>query len=243
MVSFIKRFKSIFPPILTMVIITVLAVFAVYRTIEGTTISNFTDFITFLASFFPVILVAVAAIFLQAKNRSLPAHLVLLLGVISYANAGSNFVNALLSFSFRDFSFAVNPFQLDLIIGVIIFLYLGFYVLSCLFSAEDKPQVKSSVVWGSLLLAFSYFYLRMGLQSAIIIILPAFVALLFGSQIATVLLLIAGVVAVPFHFLLEIIDGDILAQPFSYWLFTAFAILLLILGVKGLIDLLRKKAD
>jgi hypothetical protein len=243
MVGFIKKFKSFFPSVITFVIITILALFAVYRTVDGAIFNNFIDFLAFLRDFFPIILVASAAIFLQAKNRSLPAHLVLLLGVIFYANAGSNFIRALLSFSFSNFEFAVNPFTVNMLVGVLIFLYLGFYILSCLFALEDKPEVKSSAVWGSVILAFSYFYFRFGLQSAMIIILPAFVALLFGSQVATVLLLIAGVVSVPFEVIIEILDGNILAQPFSYWIFTAFAVLLLVLGVKGLIGLLKKKSN
>lgn len=189
-----------------------------------------------LAFLAPILLVAISAIGLELKKLSLASHLVLL--ITSFLSAGRQFVLAVTSFNFSTFSFDMT-FSLELIINLIIFVYLALMILSFILSKEGKFNLASSDVLTAAMIAFVFFFFRDGFSGAVLKILPPLIALGFGSKLFAVVLLLAGVIDVPFRFLDILFNGNLLDQPLSYFLFTAIAIYLIIGAVKATLKYLK----
>lgn len=228
MVNFVRNFKNYFKGVVSLVIVAVLAALAVYQAVSGVN-----GFFPIFTSFLPIFLIAAAAIWLEFKGKSFPAHLVLLLG--PYANYGSQFFRALLSFRLQpEIGWETSPLDFQLIIGLLAFLYLLLFVISSLFDGAGKTKLVSSPVWLPIFLVFAFLYLTGSLSAAIIGVMPAFAALLFASPLAAGLLLLASVVSVPFDAIDLILNGSLGQVPFSYWIFVLFSIFIIFLTVKVL---------
>lgn len=223
---FIKRFKNMFSHPVTTIIVILLTIYTLYMNIGGQNIFDR------LASLLPVLLVAIAIIGLQLKKQSLASHLILLF--TSFLQSGKSFIDTLLSFSLSDFSFSM-PWTLELIIQAIIFIYLLLYVLSFVLDGKSKFRLDSSPVLTSAMIAFIFFFFRDGFNGAVLKIVPAMIALMFGSELFAIVLLLAGVIDVPFNALSKLIENTLFDQSLSYYLFAAFAIYLMIGAIKGII--------
>lgn len=224
--NFIKRFKNMFShPVITIIVI-ILTIYTLYMNIGGQNIFDR------LASLLPVLLVAIAIICLQLKKQSLASHLILLF--TSFLQSGKTFIDTLFSFSTSAFSFSM-PWTLELIIQAIIFMYLILYVLSFILDGQSKFRLDSSPVLTSVMVAFIFFFFRDGFSEAILKIVPAIIALMFGSELFAIVLLLAGVIDVPFNVLSKLIENTLFNQSLSYYVFAFFAIYLMIGAIKGII--------
>jgi len=226
--NFFKNFKNLLSESVTTLVIAIIAVYVLVTNFGG--IDNLW---LFLAAFVPLVLVLLAVLGLQMSKKSMAAHTVLLITL--FLGAGRAFLLAITSFDFGSFSFSAN-FSLELIINSIIFVYLALVVLSGLLTNEFKGGLGSSPVVMSALIAFLFFFFRDGFSGAVLKILPPVIALMFGSPFYAIVLLLAGVADVPFRFLDVLFNGDLLASPISYFLFTAFAFYLIYGAVKGLLS-------
>ncbi|MCR3906258.1 MAG: hypothetical protein NUK62_04435 [Tenericutes bacterium] len=227
--GFIKNFRNLFPRFLTTILVIVIALVAVY--FGTSTAGNIWDQ---LQSFLPILLVAIAAVGLQFHGKSLAAHLVLL--ITSFLGAGRQFIYVITSFEISSFTFT-GTFTLELIISVIIFIYLVLIILSNVLDDQFKVKLESTPVLTAAIIAFIFFFFRSGFTVAVMKILPAIVALLFGSQLFGLVLLLAGVIDVPFDLLDVLFNGNLLAEPISYWIFTAIGIYLVVGAILGILKL------
>ena len=228
--NWIKNFKNLFAPIVTTIIVIAITIYTLSQNIGGSNIFER------LESVFPVILVIIAVIGMQLAKQSLAAHLILLFTV--YLQSGTALINAITSFDFQSFSFGVT-WTIPLIINAVIFVYLLLYVLSFVFDNKAKFKLESGPVVISAIIAFVFFFLRDGFSVAVLKIVPAIIALMFGSELFAIVLLLAGVIDVPFDLIAKIIDGIILEQTLGYFLFTAFAFYLIYGAIKGIIQHLK----
>lgn len=228
--NWIKNFKNLFAPIVTTIIVIAITIYTLTQNIGGSNIFER------LESVFPVILVIIAVIGMQLAKQSLAAHLILLF--TAYLQSGTALINAITSFDFQSFSFGVT-WTIPLIINAVIFVYLLLYVLSFVFDNKAKFKLESGPVVISAIIAFVFFFLRDGFSVAVLKIVPAIIALMFGSELFAIVLLLAGVIDVPFDLIAKIIDGVILEQTLGYFLFTAFAFYLIYGAIKGIIKHLQ----
>jgi len=232
MLNWIKNFKTAFPKEIVTIMVVSISVFAVYLSINtGGTIW------LLLASLAPIFLVAGAAIGLELSGKSLAAHLVLFL--TAYLSFGTAFVNAISSFDFSSMEFASN-FPLELIVGFVIFVYLLFMIVSHLLSGNVGAKYTKTPIVTSAIIAFSYFFIRSGFSVAVLKIAPPVVALLFGGNLFAIMLLLAGVAEMPFVLVDNVIKGNLLSQPISYFIFTAFGLYLAYGATMGIIKSLKK---
>ncbi len=226
--NFVKGFKNVIPSMIQTIIIVLLAGLTVGYAID----SNGSIWQT-LAILLPVLLVAVAVIGLELKGMRLASYLVLL--ITSFLGAGRLFILTITSFDFSTFSFNMS-FTVELILNVIIFLYLALMIISYGLSEKQTFKLESSDVFISALIAFLFFFFRDGFSTAVLKILPAIIALGFGSKLFAIVLLLAGIIDVPFNLLHIIFNGDLFQQPLYYFIFTAFAIYLIIGALKGILS-------
>ncbi|GEM_PF-879450 len=235
MIKWIRNFKKLINENIVKIIVVLAALVAIYYTVDTSS-----TFLNLLKTLFPILLVAIAAIGLQFKGKSLAAHLVLLMTY--YLSAAGTMVYALTSFDFASMSFSGN-FSLQMIIGFVFFVYLLIYILSFVLSGNTKSGFKKTAVVTSAIIAFSYFFLRSGFSVAALKLIPPIIALYFGMDLFAIMLLLAGVIDVPFEFLNRIFDNaaSLSSQPISYYLFVAFGLYLAYGATLGLIKHLRKE--
>ena len=228
--KWLKNFKNFFPPVITTIIVIAITLYTLSQNVGGSNIFER------LESILPIILVSIAVIGMQLANQSLAAHLILLLAV--YLQAGTDLVGALTSFDFQSMSFGVT-WSIPLVVNAVIFVYLLLYVLSFVLDGQAKFRLQNGPVVTSAIIAFIFFFLRDGFSGAVLKIIPAIIALMFGSDLFAIVLLLAGVIDVPFDLIGKIVDGVILEQTIGYFLFTAFALYLVYGATKGIIKHLK----
>ncbi|MBN2300541.1 MAG: hypothetical protein JXC31_05075 [Acholeplasmataceae bacterium] len=234
MINSIKKFRDQFDDSMMKVIVVFVSLIAIFYTVStGSTIWNL------FKTLFPVLLVALAAIGLQYKGKSLAAHLVLIMTY--YLGAARTMLNALTSFNFASMSFG-SGFSIEMIVGFIIFVYLLIYILSFVFNNDTKSEFKKSAVVTSAIIAFTYFFLRSGFNVAVLKLIPPIIALYFGMDLFAIILLLAGVADVPFELLNRIFTqtSTLSSQPISYYIFTAFGLYLAYGATTGIIKAFRK---
>jgi hypothetical protein len=185
-----------------------------------------------LAGLVPLVLVLLAAIGLALKNLYVAAFLVLLIAV--FRDAGRQFIYAITSFDFSSMSFG-TALGLEMILQFLIFVFLFLFLVSCFMDGKLRTKMGKSEVYTAMLIAFIFFFFRSGLEVAFMKILPPFVALVFGSPLFAIVLLLAGVAEVPFLFLDKIFENTLSAEPVSYFIFTAFAFYLIYGAIKGIL--------
>jgi len=224
--KFIKNFRNLFPSLVTTIIVVAITLYTFYQNIGGINIFDR------LANVFPVVLVGIAIIGLTLAKQSLTSHILLLL--TSYLASGRALLVAITSFNFETFSFDA-VWNVGLFLDAIIFVYLALYVLSFILDGQFNAKLSSSPVLTSALIAFLFFYFRDGFSIAVLKILPAVIALMFGSSLYAIVLLLAGVVDVPFRLLSLLVEGHLFHQTLGYYLFALFALYLIYGAIKGIL--------
>ena len=227
MMQWIKSFRKKMSTQGAQMIIVVLSLVALYVSYQRL------DVLPLLTGFVPLLLVLIVVLGFAFQGKLLPAHLILLLAV--YRESGSGFINAVSSFSFDTMSFNLS-ITLNMVLSFIVFAYLVLYVLSYLFDGQFNGKLGKSDVITSAVIAFLFFYFRSGFSVAVLKIIPPVIALMFGSEFFAVLLLLAGVIDVPFTFINHVSNNTLLEQPLSYFLFTLFAFYLIYGALKALLQ-------
>jgi hypothetical protein len=225
--TFIKNFRNLFPSTVTTIIVILITLYTFYQNIGGINIFDR------LANILPVVLIGISIIGLTLAKQSLASHVLLL--ITSYLASGRALIVALTSFDFQTLSFQTT-WTIGLIINAIIFVYLVLYVLSFILDGQFHAKLSSSPVLVSALIAFLFFYVRDGFSGAVLKILPPMIALLFGSSLYAIVLLLAGVIDVPFRLLSLFIEGHLFHQTLGYYLFAAFALFLIYGAIKGILQ-------
>lgn len=231
--NWIKNFKNVFSPMLTSVIVAVIAVYTIMQNFGGINLFDR------LSNLVPALLIITAVIGMQLKNQSLAAHLILLF--TSYLFSGRALVYAITSINFQSLSFGA-VWSVELVLNALIFIYLMLYILSFAFDSNTKIKWQKSPVVMSAVIAFIFFFFRDGFSGAVLKIIPPMIALLFGSDLFAIVLLLAGVADVPFNILSRLIESTLFNQPLSYFLFALFALYLIYGAVKAIMAQLNKKA-
>ena len=226
MIQFIKNFRKKISTQAAQIVLVVLSLLALYVSYSQL------DVLPLLSGFVPLVMVLIVVLGFGFQGKLLPAHLILLLAV--YRESGSGFINAISSFDFDSMAFNIK-LTFNMVLSFIIFVYLFLYVLSYLLDGQLKGKIGKSDVVASAVIAFLFFYFRSGFSEAVLKILPPVIALMFGSEFFAILLLLAGVVDVPFTFVNHLINNTLLEQPISYFLFTLFGFYLIYGALKALI--------
>ena len=193
--NFIKDFKNVFQQPLRLILIAVSGAFLFYFNFSSG------NFWWVMSNILPLILIIGSAIILQLKEKTLAAHGVLFFS--GYINSFSAFFRNLLSYNFT----AKSMVKFGPLVGSFVFMVIGIYLLlmllSYFLSKDYEIENKRSSVWISALIAFIYFYVGFGFNTAFFKLISPIIALMFGYEFFAVVLLLAGVIDIPF----DIIDA------------------------------------
>ncbi len=225
----LRKFKNVVEPF-AFIVIVLLSLYALYV--------NYSDqnVLPLLSGLVPLLLVLVTVIGFGLKKAFLPAHLILLFAI--YRESGSGFIQSLTSFDFDTMAFSIK-LTLEAVINFLIFVYLVVYALSYVSDNKVNSKFKKSEVIVSAIIAFIFFYFRSGFSVAVLKIIPPVIALMFGSELFAIILLLAGVIDVPFTFINHIVESTLFDQSIGYFLFTAFAFYLIYGATTGIIKKLK----
>lgn len=230
--SFIKNFKDSIPSTIRFIIITLMSlVFAMYAYPGG----NFWFIMQVMA---PVALIVFAVIRLEYKGKTFAAHSILL--TVGFLNAATTFFNLITSFDFQSMSFSRTTPFFEALIAFVIFIYLVLMLLSHVLTGNIGAKYKKSPVWTAALIAFLFFLLRSGFNTALMKLIPPIIALVFGAPFYAVVLLLAGVIDIPFMVINFIYIGIIGSRPISFFLFAAFGFYLIYGAITTLIKMKKE---
>lgn len=230
--SFIKNFKDLLPSTIRLIIITLISlVFAMYAYPGG-------SFWLILQVMAPVALIVFAVIGLEYKGKTFASHSIIL--VAGFLNAATAFINLITSFDFQSMSFTGTTPIFEAIIAFLIFIYLVLTLLSHMLTGNIGAKYEKSPVWTAALIAFLFFLFRSGFNVALMKLIPPIIALVFGAPFFAVVLLLAGVIDIPFMVINFIDIGIIGSRPISFFLFAAFGLYLIYGAVTTLIHMTKK---
>ena len=230
--SFIKNFKDLVPNTIRLIIITLISLLFAFFAYPGG------SFWLILQVMAPALLIVFAVIGLEYKGKTFAAHSIILFA--GFLNGATAFINLITSFDFQSMSFTGGTPFFEALISFIIFAYLVLTLLSHVLSGNIGAKYEKSPVWTAALIAFLFFLLRSGFNTALMKLIPPIIAMVFGAPFFAVVLLLAGVIDIPFMVINFIAIGIIGSRPISFFLFAAFGLYLIYGAVKTLIQMTKK---
>ncbi|GEM_PF-1036496 len=235
MINFVKNFKNWVPEGVQYIIWIVLLASAIFFNVLGSA-----DLLGFLQNFLSVALGVIAVWIIYAKKEYLAAYL--LLFIMGYADQFGTFIRSILSFNLNSLTFTSKP-TWQIMVGMIGTIYLLLMIISYYFNSKVTLKYKHSQVLFPLFLAFVYGYFRFGFLNSLVFILPPTIALLIGSPLAAILLLMGNFVSQPFQIINNFISGAFKFTSVFYWLYSIAAIYIIYLTVIITLHLIRSKEE
>lgn len=116
-------------------------------------------------------------------------------------------------------------------------------IISMLLEKLPAFDYKKSAVTFLILLSLVYCYVGNSFSTALILVFPAVIALLFGSPLAAALLLLRIYISSPFNLITMISNSALKFTSVFYWLYLVAAIYLIYLIVVYIIKALRTKEE
>lgn len=223
----IKKFNKVIPHFLQVVILVVLVVYYLYNNL------NLNDEIfDMLRRFLPALFTMGAVLYLLSKKKMFASHIVLFL--IAYLRPGTNALSDVLSFDFSNMQMNVT-INLQTIIYLLIFIYLILIILSYLLNnqvaSSSKHKGKTIIlVFLSLILV----YLANGINVGLLLLITPFISIAFGTQIASLLLILAVLIDIPFQLIIHIMENSLFDQTLGFYVFSIIGLILIFYNVKYL---------
>ncbi len=235
MLNFVKGFKRLIPEKIQYIILIALSGYAIVVSVWGQT-----RFFGFINSLLPITLIVAAVLIIQSKKETLLAHALLLF--LFYADYFGGFIRAILSYNFGTNTFIIKPTFMTILCAVGS-IYLILLVLSYLFEGIPKFIYKKSIVLFPLLMMAVYAYFNSSFTTALLWSLPVVAALMVGSPLAAILLIMRIFITMPFIFLDKIFNGSFSFTSVSYWLFLFFAFYILTISVLTTLKVLKQPKE
>ncbi len=234
MINFLKKFKTLVPSDIQYTIWIVLLAFFVFVNLSGSV-----TFLVILENALVSVLIVAGLWMIYAKKETLVAYV--LLFFLGFADQLGAFVRALFSLNFSSGTFTLFPISWQTLIGMIGTVYLMLMIVSYLVEGVPRMKYQKSSALILFLLSFLYAYFRFGTTTALILVLPSAIALVYGAPVASALFLLSYFITVFFDFLNRIINGTLGTTNIGYWLFLIVAIAIIGFIVIYILDVLTKK--
>ncbi|QWB99411.1 hypothetical protein KHQ88_04395 [Mycoplasmatota bacterium] len=222
----LKRFKDVIPNFIQVLIILLLSIYYLILNWPG-----LTPVLYSLRAFLPVVFIFLALMYLLVKGKLFASHVILF--IVHYLSRGRSALMTLLSYDFHTMAF-LEDINLWVFIYLIIFIYFIMMIFSYILSNKVNGRVDRGHWLILVLLTFILFYIYFGLNQAFILLLPAILGTLFGVPIASGLLLLSSMIAVPLTFVIHIIEGTLLDQTIAYFIFVILSVILIYFSSKRL---------
>ena len=200
MVGFLKKFKTMIPEMVQLIILGAIGVYALIRGLDGKS-----AILDFLGAFLPLSLLLLAVFLLALKRKMLASHLVMLLAL--FDSGPRNLIATLFSYNFATEKW--DKFDIQLLLAAAAGVYLFMIVIS--YALDNKESIKlnfKSVMYP--FFVFSIFgYLCYGLETTLMILLTSAIVVAFGSNLGGMSILLATVILQPLALIFRI-DNKIL---------------------------------
>ena len=225
----IKKFNRIIPNFLQVIILVVLAVYYLYQRLNlDLSIFNM------LRIFLPALFSMGAVLYLLSRKKLFASHLILF--IIAYLYPGAKALNDVLSFNFDSMQMSVT-IHLSTIVYLLIFLYFIFILISYLLNNSMSGSTHQGkviiIVFASLIL----FYLAGGFSIGLLMMLVPIISLAFGTQIASLLLVLAILIDIPFQVVEWIMNHRLFDQTLGYYVVVFIGLVLIFFDIKYLFKL------
>jgi hypothetical protein len=221
MLTFIKGFESKIGKEMQFTLLAIISVFYVFLNLSGRT-----DFFPIITILLPSILIIYAIYILTSKHLFPQAHLILLL--LTFPNGFGTLMRALFSYHFS-LQVWTTPLTWQIIASAIVSLYLIVMVLSFFLNQAYQFSIKPSIYFKPLVLIALYCYFANSLGTMLIVLIPILICLFSNAGYASLMLMLAQVIAVPFTLINLFVTGGIKSTNIFYWLISAAALYLIYL--------------
>lgn len=201
----------------------------------GERIYSNSGFFDIVKAILPVLCIGLAVMYLQIYKKNLGAHGLILLSL--FAKYLYHTFTSLLSLEFTTFSF-ITPFAGFDAIGAVIAIYLILFVIS-LWMNEKKFEFKINFLSLILLTGF-YLASRFSLEYLFFHLIIMFFVSAFNLKNALYLYLMSYLITTPFM-LMDLIIDRVGFTILTYWVYTIFGFVLLIVLTIGLIKSLSQE--
>lgn len=201
----------------------------------GERIYSNSGFFDIVKAILPVLCIGLAVMYLQIYKKNLGAHGLILLSL--FAKYLYHTFTSLLSLEFTTFSF-ITPFSGFDAIGAVIAIYLILFVIS-LWMNEKKFEFKINFLSLIILTGF-YLASRFSLEYLFFHLIIMFFVSAFNLKNALYLYLMSYLITTPFM-LMDLIIDQVGFTILTYWVYTIFGFVLLIVLTIGLIKSLSQE--
>lgn len=199
----------------------------------GEKVYNNIGFFDIIKAILPVLCIGLAVMYLQIYKKNLGAHGLILLSL--FAKYLFNTFTSLLSLEFKSFSL-ITPVDGFDAIGAVVAIYLILFVISLWM---NEKEFKFNINFMPLIL-LTGFYLasRYSLEYLFFHLIIMFFVSAFQLKNATYLYLISYLITTPFM-LMDLVIDKVGINILTYWVYTIYGFVLLIVFTIGLIKSLR----
>jgi uncharacterized membrane protein YuzA (DUF378 family) len=233
MISLIKNFRKMIPKQFQVIILSFISVFALILRLEGET-----DVLDFFKALLPIALVLFAVYVLESREKTVVSHLVLFLFV--FADYLGTFIRTIFSYNLNTNTFVLS-ITWQLILGLVVCVYLILIILSYLLTEGAQLKYTKSHLLFPMILVFIYLYIRFGISTAMITLIPIVIVYFVKVPLAVVSLLLSVVIVTPLDMLDVLLSGVAGFTTIFYWLVSLFAFYLIYLLVKELLSSVHEK--
>ncbi len=210
MVGFLKKFKNMVPELFQLIILGVLALFALYDSLK-----NNTDIVDILEVLLPLALIILAIFLLIQKKQMLLALIIFF--VTMYGSGLRDLIYAIFSYFFASKDFLVD-IKFDLLIAFVASAYLVLMIISYALNNDKKYEVDYKSVAFPLFVIVVFSYFCFGLGSMIFILLITLITTTGGSKLATLAIMLSFVIDHPFNMLNRFVDDTTKFSTLFEWL-------------------------
>ena len=224
-----KKFSQLIPNFIQVIILVVLSVYYLYQRLN----LNLAVF-DMLRIFLPALFSISAVLYLLSRKKMFASHLVLFITAFLYP--GTKALKDVLSFDFGSMEMSVT-ITLSMILYVIIFIYFVLMILSYLLNHSVSSSTHHGKVVIIVFLSLVLLYLFDGISVGFLLFLTPLISIAFGHQIASLLLVLAILIDIPFQVIEWIMANSLFDQTLGYYVFVCFGLVLIFYNVKYLFKL------
>ncbi|MFA7075721.1 MAG: hypothetical protein WC152_03520 [Candidatus Izemoplasmatales bacterium] len=184
-----------------------------------------------LRELLPVLLVVIAVIVLGSKKKMFVSHTILF--IAAYLSPGKNAIMTLLGFNFQTMQFN-NSIVLSTIIFAAIFIYMILMIISYLLNDNLSNSNHRGKVVALILISLIFVNLIDNINVGFYFAIALFASVAFGTQVSSLLIVLAILIDLPFQITEYIIDKSLFEHSLGYFIFALTGLVLIFINFKYL---------
>jgi len=195
--KFLRKFKSMFNPVVQLIILTIILVLVALNEL------SFTFGLKEIIEWIALVLMFIGVIFLVIRKSFFASYVVVF--ILYFSTAFTDFFNEFISVSFNPFEIVASN-DLMLYVNLVIFIYLALMIASYILSGSLKSRAVKGKVATLTFLFFAFLWLFLGFNAALVVMPIVGIAFVFGNNKATILMMISYLITYSYVSLNSLFD-------------------------------------